>query len=351
MLKYVCILSAALLLGLCSCTVYDRGTGNYLDYPELTETNASIVEIATLSEEERRVRFERLKKLAEEPYPQYELDAGDVLNIKVYNHPDLETQTPVTPDGHVGMMFVGQVKVGGCTLPEASKRIEQALETYIKNPVVGISPVSINSQSVTIAGGVEHPGMYSVSSGLRLSDLFAKAGGSSSRLFDGQVVDVADFKHSLFIRGDRIIDVDFAAAIEKGDYWNNIKLHRGDYIYIAVRSETMVTILGEVHNPHRRIWNRTLGLLELIADGGGLRETYWQYAVIMRGGFADPTYYRVDLDGVLQGKKPNVMLEPGDIVYIPRDNISEYNVFIRKLMPTGQLINLFLTPAFYWTRF
>lgn len=112
MLKYVCILSAALLLGLCSCTVYDRGTGNYLDYPELTETNASIVEIATLSEEERRVRFERLKKLAEEPYPQYELDAGDVLNIKVYNHPDLETQTPVTPDGHVGMMFVGQVKVG-----------------------------------------------------------------------------------------------------------------------------------------------------------------------------------------------------------------------------------------------
>ena len=50
MLKYVCILSAALLLGLCSCTVYDRGTGNYLDYPELTETNASIVEIATLSE-------------------------------------------------------------------------------------------------------------------------------------------------------------------------------------------------------------------------------------------------------------------------------------------------------------
>lgn len=54
MLKYVCILSAALLLGLCSCTVYDRGTGNYLDYPELTETNASIVEIATLSEEERR---------------------------------------------------------------------------------------------------------------------------------------------------------------------------------------------------------------------------------------------------------------------------------------------------------
>ena len=113
----------------------------------------------------------------------------------------------------------------------------------------------------------------------------------------------------------------------------------------------MVTLLGEVYNPHRRIWNQTLGLLELIAESGGLKETYWRYAVIMRGPVTNQTYYRADLDEILLGKKPNIMLEPGDIVYVPRDNISEYNVFIRKLMPTGQLINLYLTPGFFWLRF
>lgn len=345
------IFACAILLLLTSCTVWERGTGTFLDYPELSESNPHLVEIVKLSEEERAAQLEQLKKLAEQPYPEYKINAGDVFQIKVYNHPDLEIQTPITPDGYIAMMFVGQVKVAGSTLPEAIKKIETALSDYIKTPVVSMSPVVINSQNVTIAGGVNRPGRYSVSDGMRLSDLFAMAGGSASRLFDGQVVDVADFKNSVFIRDSKNIPVDFSAAIERGDFWNNIRLHRDDYIYVAVRSETMVTLIGEVNSPHRRIWNQTLGLLEIISEGGGLKETYWKYAVIMRGPVSNPIYYRAPLDDILLGKKPNIMLEPGDIVYIPRDNISEYNVFIRKLMPTGQLINLYLTPGFFWMRF
>ena len=345
------ILVSAVLLLLASCTVWERGTGTFLDYPELLESNPQVVEDISLSEEERSAQLEQLRKFATEPYPEYKINAGDVFQIKVYNHPDLELQTPITPDGYIAMMFVGQVKVAGCTLPEAIKKIETALSDYIKTPVVSMAPTLINSQNVTIAGGVNRPGRYSVSDGMRLSDLFAMAGGSASRLFDGQVVDVADFKNSVFVRDNKNVPVDFSAAIERGDHWNNIKLHRDDYIYVAVRSETMVTLLGEVYNPHRRIWNQTLGLLEIISEGGGLKETYWKYAVIMRGSVTNPTYYRADLDGILLGKKPNIMLNPGDIVYVPRDNISEYNVFIRKLMPTGQLINLFLTPGFFWMRF
>lgn len=344
------VLSTAFLL-LTSCSVWERGTGNFMEYPELSESNPAIMEINKLADEERAKRQEFLKELAQMPYPEYKINAGDVFTVKIYNHSDLDLQTPVTPDGYIAMMFAGQVKVSGCTVPEAVKRIEAALADYIRNPVVSIAPVTINSQNVTIAGGVNRPGRYSVSDGMRLSDLFAIAGGSASRLFDGQVVDVADFRNSLFIRNDEVIPVDFSAAIERGERWNNLRLHRGDYIYVAVRSETMVTLLGEIHRPHRRIWNMTLGLLELVADGGGLLETSWKYAIIMRGGIENANYYRVDLDGILLGKKPNIMLEPGDIVYIPRDNISEYNVFIRKLMPTGQLINLYLTPGFFWMRF
>lgn len=342
------ILLGAVLFSLSSCTTK---TDVYMDYPEISEANPHLVEVAKFSDEERTQRFERLKKLAELPYPEYKINAGDVFTIKVYNHPDLELQTPITPDGYIAMMFVGQVKVAGCTLPEAVKRIETALSAYIRNPVVSMSPVAINSQNVTIAGGVNRPGRYNVSDGMRLSDLFAVAGGSASRMFDGQVVDVADFKNSIFVRNNEYLPIDFSAAIEHGDRWNNIKLHRDDYIYVAVRSETMVTLLGEVNNPHRRIWNATLGLLELISDGGGLKETCWKYAVVMRGGIKNTVYYRVALDDILLGKKPNIMLEPGDIVFVPRDSISEYNVFVRKLMPTGQLINLYLTPGFFWMRF
>jgi hypothetical protein len=37
------------------------------------------------------------------------------------------------------------------------------------------------------------------------------------------------------------------------------------------------------------------------------------------------------------------MLKSGDIIYVPKDNLSEYNVFAKKLLPTAQIINLVTT--------
>jgi polysaccharide biosynthesis/export protein len=42
------------------------------------------------------------------------------------------------------------------------------------------------------------------------------------------------------------------------------------------------------------------------------------------------------------------MLAPGDVVYLPKDDISEFNVFVNKLMPTAQLFNMITTPITLW---
>ena len=113
----------------------------------------------------------------------------------------------------------------------------------------------------------------------------------------------------------------------------------------------MVYLIGDVKSPQRRVWTRGLGLLEFLAACGWVNETYWHHAIIIRGGIAKPRLYKVDLDGILQGRKANVLLEPSDVVYLPHDDMSEYNVFVRKLMPTFQLFNMMITPAFLYTRF
>ena len=46
----------------------------------------------------------------------------------------------------------------------------------------------------------------------------------------------------------------------------------------------------------------------------------------------------------MAGKCHNVKLKAGDIVYVPKDNLSEYNVFVRKLLPTAQLVGLIAQP-------
>ena len=326
---------------------YDRWTGNYEKTPELeaADGKSAILEVSETSQNDDAKRREALKKMLVASEPIYTINGGDKIEIVVYNHPDLSGKATVTPDGHIGMVLLGQIKISGLTLGQASEKIEKELSKYIRNPKVGISPYEIVSETVTISGAVTHPGIYPITNGMRLSDLFAKAGGVASRYYDGQTLSAADFANSFFIRNNKALPVDFSQAIEKGDPLYNVVLWPGDYIFVSAREDCMVYLIGEVKKPGRHIWNPKLGLLELLADGGWLNETCWSHAIIIRGGLAHPKMYKVDLDGIIRGTHRNIPLLSGDIVYIPRDNISEYNVFIRKLIPTAQLINMLITPG------
>ena len=132
----------------------------------------------------------------------------------------------VTPDGAIGVMFAGQVQVAGLTLEEASEKIKKVYAQYIKNPELGVFAIDVRSQTATIAGAVNNPGMFVISNGMRLADLFAKAGGSAVRDFDDQMLDAADFQNSIIVRNGKILPVNFSLAIEKGDRWHNVKLKK-----------------------------------------------------------------------------------------------------------------------------
>ena len=241
------------------------------------------------------------------------------------------------------MLFLGQVDVAGRTIIEARDAIEKGLEPYVKHPVVGVTVLEVDSQTVTVSGAVEHPGLYNITSSTRLSDAYALAGGTAVRLFHGVTIDVAELEHSLFIRDGKILPVDFRRAIEQGDPLDNILMRKGDYIFVAQRMEASVTVCGEVANPQKRLYEAGMGLIETLAVCGWMAEDHWSHVIIIRNGLADPKMYKVDVDGILAGKCKNVYLQPNDIVYVPKDNLSEYNVFVRKLLPTAQLINLLIS--------
>ena len=336
----------ALLSCVCTlCGCYNRSTGNFDQFPEITNLPTGVVDQAGLTNEDKRRQLEFLKQLDAQQEPVYRINAGDKISIRVYSHPDLIMESLVTPDGAIGVMFAGQIQVAGLTLEEASEKVKKIYSKYIKNPELGVFAIDVRSQTATIAGAVNNPGMFVISNGMRLADLFAKAGGSAVRDFDDQMLDAADYQNSIIVRNGKILPVNFSLAIEKGDRWHNVKLKKGDYIYIAVRSEVMVSIIGSINRPHKRLWDQNLGILELISSGLGLKEQYWQYGVIIRGGMENPRFYRVDIDGIMQGRCANVRLQPGDVVYIPHDNVSEYNVFVRKILPTAQFLSTFTFPA------
>lgn len=337
----------AVLLCLTPGCYFRRLTENYHAAEELVDElddSKAVLDVTGISVEEQDRRLEEALIPYKNEKMVFTINAGDVLYVRVYGHPDVANEKiVVTPDGYLGMMLAGQVKVGGLTLDEATAVVEEKLSEYITNPKVGLSPDAIHSETATITGAVGHGGIFVLNNDMRLADLYALAGGSSVRNYDGQWLDAAVLENAIFVRDGQTLPVNFSRAIKKGDALHNIKMRKGDYIYVPAKDDNFVYVIGDVVTPQKRIWNETMGLLELLAACGWVRETYWHHAIIIRGGFANPRMYKVDLGSILAGRKRNVRLLANDIVYLPKDDISEFNVFIRKLMPTFQLIQTIKT--------
>ncbi len=331
---------AAVFAGGC---YFDRLTGNYEDVMASgrLEDSAAVLEESGMDEESDRARREVLEKISEEEGQAYRINAGDKIEVRVYGHEDLGVVTRVGPDGSIGMVFLGQVMVSGRTIKEAAEVIEDGLSPYVKHPVVGVTVMEVSSETITISGSCGKPGMYNISSSTRLADAYALAGGSAQRLFNGVDVDIADLEHSVLVRDGEILPVDFASAICEGDRLNNIRLVKGDYIYIAQRMESSITICGEVKVPQRRLYETGCGLIEALTYAGWMLDSHWSHVILIRNGLSNPKMYKIDVDGIMSGKCKNIKLQPNDIIYVPKDNLAEYNVFVKKLLPTGQLLNLF----------
>ena len=119
---------------------YNRWTDNYNEFPDLSDSKSAILDESGLTEAEIARREKILHDWNEAPSPEYRINAGDKLSITVYNHADLAERSVVTPDGCIGFVFLGQVKLAGLTLREAAEKMEKELAQYIKNPSVGIAP-------------------------------------------------------------------------------------------------------------------------------------------------------------------------------------------------------------------
>ncbi|MBQ6330767.1 MAG: polysaccharide biosynthesis/export family protein, partial [Kiritimatiellae bacterium] len=133
----VCCAAAVALAGCYS----DRLTANYNDVFEVSNSDddsAIIDQSGRTEEDEARIR-KRLMELEMEEEPAYHMNAGDQIEIRVYDHPDLGMTTRIGPDGMVGIAFMGQVKLSGQTIAQGAETVREGLAPYVKNPVVSIT--------------------------------------------------------------------------------------------------------------------------------------------------------------------------------------------------------------------
>jgi protein involved in polysaccharide export with SLBB domain len=337
MLKFYTSIGVIAMLLLNACNTTKPGPHQApLEGPPPT---AEFVELPDMTVEEQVAELDRLD---EEATYIPTLGRGDVLNIAVYDEPDLTIQDiPIRTDGKIAFPLAGDLQAEGLTVAELSQSLTEKLEKFILSPKVSVIVTEFNSQNYTIFGEVVDPGVYPLTTDISITAALAGAGGLNKGNFRATTVELADLSHAFIARDGQVLPVNFTRLIRQGDMRYDISLQSGDYIYIPSGLSKEVYILGEVNNAMMFAYREDMPMSRTLAQAEGFTpDADLKRVHIIRGSLHNPTVIMINFEEVLKGNAREVALEPSDIIYVPPTGLTSFARVVDKLVPTMQALQL-----------
>jgi polysaccharide export outer membrane protein len=251
---------------------------------------------------------------------EYQVGSGDILNLEVIGNADLSRLPTVQTNGAILLPLLGEVQVAGLTLGEIQRKVTNLLEKdYLVNPQVVVTVEQYNSQYVTVVGEVNNPGRKPLRGRTRLIDVLAEAAEGLTRAASGEIVITRE--DGTFPGGERTLTIRLSrgGTPSMQDQINlELPLRNGDII--TASAKYYVTVDGEVNKPGRYAVESDLTVTGAISLAGG-RTRFGADDVRVRR--KDPhsgevTVLKIDLDDVRDGKEPDLVLLPNDVIDVPR---------------------------------
>jgi polysaccharide export outer membrane protein len=247
----------------------------------------------------------------------YRIGPGDLLEVRVFELDQLDQTVRVSEDGSITLPLVGRVPVEGLTQEGVVQKLTQLLQAkYVKNPQVTIFIKEYKSQQVAVIGAVGNPGSYELVGRKNLLQIISQAGG-----FTDQAT------NEIFIlRGgpdgkDETVSIDLRDLLVNGNQALNVPIEPNDVINVPVDREIRVFVMGRVNLPGAMKFkiSERVTLLQAVAQAGGLAEGAKKSAVMITRKAKDgrEQKIKVNLKDVISGKRKDVMLQEGDVVFVP----------------------------------
>ena len=117
------------------------------------------------------------------------LQPGDVVQVTVWQRPELSGEFTVAPDGSLSHPLYRQVRVSGVPASQIEQQLRSFLGAYEANPQVVVQPF----YKVTVAGAVMRPDIYNLPPGTTVSQAVTQAGGVTQ---DGERDDVRLYRNA-----------------------------------------------------------------------------------------------------------------------------------------------------------
>lgn len=277
---------------------------------------------------------------------EYKVGPQDVLNIIVWEHPELTIPTggqrSAEQDGHrvnskgtIFYPYVGVVEVAGKTTEEIRDILTKKLSKYIRKPQLDVRVVDFNSQKVQVAGAVEKPASYPISDEpLSLSDAVNAAGGNNVN---------ADIQSVILTRNGVNKRYNLLDRYYRGDTSEDVLLKNGDIVFVPANTVHKVFVMGEVMKPAALpLVDGQLTLADVLATAGinQIAADPERIFVLRRGeALSKPSAYLLD------ASEPGALilatafqLQALDVVFVSTADVTRWNRTLTQLLPTVQTL-------------
>jgi protein involved in polysaccharide export with SLBB domain len=137
---------------------------------------------------------ERIKSMGETSKSsnhEYTIGNGDLLDISVFDVPELTREVRVSQSGAISIPLVpSRLHVSGLTELQVQQIIADVLEAQglVSHPEVSVTVKEHRSRPITIVGAVTHPMVYEADHGVTLLEVLAEAGGIATDAGDTIIV-------------------------------------------------------------------------------------------------------------------------------------------------------------------
>jgi polysaccharide export outer membrane protein len=136
-------------------------------------------------------RIKTLSAASKSSAHEYTIGSGDLLNVSVFDVPELTRDVRVSQSGTISIPLVpARIHVSGLTEIQAERTIADVLEAngLVSHPQVEVTVKEHRSRPITVVGAVSHPLVYEADRNVTLLEVLAEAGGISNDAGDTIIV-------------------------------------------------------------------------------------------------------------------------------------------------------------------
>ncbi|MCJ7524332.1 MAG: polysaccharide biosynthesis/export family protein [Candidatus Aminicenantes bacterium] len=248
---------------------------------------------------------------------EYQIGAKDLLEISVFEVPELNITVRVSENGMVTLPLLGEIKAEGLNRADLEKQIAASLEkNYLKNAQVTIFIKEFQSKKISVMGAVKNPGEHDLIGRQSLLQVISMAGGLSEQA-SATVIIFRQFKNapgqSLVIRLDELL--------LKANPKYNITVFPGDIINVPGSQFLDIYVFGQVKSPgavRMKKGSDDVTLLRAIAQVGGFSDRARSGKVMVtRTVDGVEKKINVDVKDILRGKSKDFVLQAFDVIFVP----------------------------------